>query len=134
MGCLMSTDLASCTRLLSLMHIEYIAHLIIRRLPNPLYKQIKGLVVHAENFATLSTLEQLKIGNRYDLLGLYRGIPVHEKGNYNKNNYPDTIFLYRAPLIRYSQGSGELIDRVIMSVLIHEIGHHLSLAPHEIMD
>lgn len=121
-----------CTPLLSLAGIEKIAHSTIEMLPRTIYRQIKNINIKTENFATTKVLRDLKVCNKYDLLGLYSGIPLHEKDLIDDPFVQDTIFLYRGPLIKYTMESHDSIDSVIGNVLIQEVGHHLGLAPHKL--
>ena len=123
---------ASCTPLLSLASIEEIAYTTIKMLPRTIYKQIQNIHIKTENFATANALKELNVANKYDLLGLYSGIPLHEKEFTNEQLIEDTIFLYRGPLIKYSRESRDSINSVIGSVLIQEVGHHLGLEPHKL--
>ncbi|PIZ34189.1 MAG: hypothetical protein COY39_00795 [Alphaproteobacteria bacterium CG_4_10_14_0_8_um_filter_37_21] len=123
---------ASCTPLLSLASIEEIAHTTIKMLPRTIYKQIKNIHIKTENFATHKVLRELNVANKYDLLGLYSGIPLHEKNLLEEQLIQDTILLYRGPLIKYTRDSHDSINSVIGNVLIQEVGHHLGLAPHKL--
>jgi predicted Zn-dependent protease with MMP-like domain len=121
-----------CTPLLSLASIEEIAYTSMKMLPRTIYKQVQNIELKVENFATTKILKELNIDNKYDLLGLYSGVPLHEKKLINKPTIIDTIYLYRGPLIKYTRVSCDSINSVICSVLIQEVGHHLGLEPHKI--
>ena len=123
---------SSYTPLLSLASIEEIAHTAIKMLPRTIYKQIKNIDIKTENFATGTVLRELNLRNKYDLLGLYSGIPIHEKDLIDEPLIQDTIVLYRGPLIKYTRESRDSIHSVIGNVLIQEVGHHLGLEPHKL--
>jgi hypothetical protein len=76
-----------------------------------------------ENFADQETLDSLNIDNKYDLLGLYRGIPIPSKSK-RSSDLQDRIFLYRCPLIRYAREYEHDINTLTRHVLLHEMGHH----------
>ncbi len=57
-----------------------------------------------------------------DLLGLYDGIALTERGQYGFGELPDRIILYREPLLAACADLGELRDEVHIT-LVHEIGH-----------
>jgi len=57
-----------------------------------------------------------------DLLGLYDGVALTERGNYGFGELPDRIILYREPLLDVSADLGELHDQVHVT-LVHEIAH-----------
>jgi predicted Zn-dependent protease with MMP-like domain len=45
---------------------------------------------------------------------------------------PDTIFLYREPILVEWIETGEDLFRLVRNVLIHEIGHHFGFSDDEI--
>ena len=57
-----------------------------------------------------------------DLLGLYDGVAVTERGNYGFGELPDRIVLYREPLLDISEDLDELKDQIHVT-LVHEIAH-----------
>jgi predicted Zn-dependent protease with MMP-like domain len=96
----------------------------INSLPEKFKKATSSLIIKVENFADQETLESLKIIDKYDLLGLYRGTPLPAKRSSASIPLPDIIFLYRCPLIRYARDNGETLEALVHHVMIHEIGHH----------
>ena len=60
-----------------------------------------------------------------DLLGLYHGIPLTERGDM-AGMPPDTISIYRVPLEESFPDPGELRDEIRITVL-HELAHYFGL-------
>ena len=60
-----------------------------------------------------------------DLLGLYRGVPLPERGDM-AGMPPDTISIYRVPLEESFPDPGELQEEIRITVL-HELGHYFGL-------
>lgn len=60
-----------------------------------------------------------------ELLGLYDGIPLTERGEYYEN-IPDVITIFKGPHERCFDTREEVIDEVRKTV-IHEIGHYFGL-------
>lgn len=119
-----------CFQLYSLRCIEDIASSIIKNLPIGLIDKTKGLKICVENFASRQTLDRLKIENRYDLLGLYQGIPYSQKSiNIIEE---DALFLYRGPIIRYTQEFKEDIESVIYQIILQEMSHHFRMSAHQL--
>ena len=60
-----------------------------------------------------------------DLFGLYQGVPLTERG-FEAPIQPDTISIYRRPLVEEFADVGELRDEIRITVL-HELGHYFGL-------
>ncbi|MCH7892312.1 MAG: metallopeptidase family protein [Gemmatimonadetes bacterium] len=61
-----------------------------------------------------------------DLLGLYAGIPLEDKGLAGDQVLPDRIYIFRDNLVKMCESREELIAEIRVTVL-HEIGHHFGL-------
>ena len=57
-----------------------------------------------------------------DLLGLYDGVAVTERGSYGMGELPDRIIVYREPHLEQCATIDELRDEV-HTTLVHEIAH-----------
>ncbi len=57
-----------------------------------------------------------------DVLGLYDGVALTERGQYGFGELPDRIILYREPLLDISHDFEELRDQIHVT-LVHEIAH-----------
>jgi predicted Zn-dependent protease with MMP-like domain len=57
-----------------------------------------------------------------DLLGLYDGVSLTERGQYGFGEMPDRIILYREPLLEVSDDEEQLRDEIHVT-LVHEIAH-----------
>ena len=61
-----------------------------------------------------------------DLLGLYAGIPLEDKGLASDQVLPDRIYIFRDNLVKMCESREELVAEIRITVL-HEIGHHFGL-------
>ncbi|WP_157156488.1 MULTISPECIES: metallopeptidase family protein [unclassified Diaminobutyricimonas] len=61
-----------------------------------------------------------------DLLGLYDGVAVTERGQYGFGELPDRIILFREPLLDISADLDELRDQIHVT-LVHEIAHYYGI-------
>jgi predicted Zn-dependent protease with MMP-like domain len=61
-----------------------------------------------------------------DLLGLYEGIPLTERGDYGGLVMPDRIFLYRFALCEGCETEEDLVEEVLVTV-VHELAHHFGI-------
>ena len=70
--------------------------------------------------------EDLPEDGSLDLLGLYDGIALTERGQYGFGELPDRIILYRLPLLDICDSLEELKDQIHVT-LVHEIAHFFGL-------
>ena len=61
-----------------------------------------------------------------DLLGLYVGTPLTERGSEYTFHAPDQVFVFRGPLLRMCRDSEELAEEIEITV-VHEIAHHFGI-------
>ena len=61
-----------------------------------------------------------------DLLGLYDGVAVTERGQYGFGELPDRIILYREPLLAVAADIDDLKDQIHVT-LVHEIAHYYGI-------
>ncbi len=61
-----------------------------------------------------------------DLLGLYMGTPLENKGVEGGALLPDRILIFRDNLCAMCETRDELIEEIRITVL-HEVGHHFGL-------
>lgn len=62
-----------------------------------------------------------------DLLGLYDGVPLTERGSgWGLGNLPDRITLFQGPLTRMCDDLDDLREEIAVTV-VHEIAHHFGI-------
>jgi predicted Zn-dependent protease with MMP-like domain len=66
-----------------------------------------------------------------DLLGLYEGIPLTERGWDYAGVLPDRISIYRLPLCEMCRDEQELVDEIAVTV-VHELAHHCGIDDDEL--
>jgi predicted Zn-dependent protease with MMP-like domain len=105
--------------------IERIGRQVLDELPDLFRAHVQGVVIKVEDFPDEETEREMELESPYDLLGLYRGVPVGHGSELGPPRQDvDMIFLYRAPLLHYWCETGEPLDEIVRNTLIHEIGHH----------
>jgi predicted Zn-dependent protease with MMP-like domain len=67
-----------------------------------------------------------------DLLGLYEGVALTERGQYGFGELPDRIILYREPLLAAAEGSIDTLRDEIHVTLVHEIAHYFGIDDDEL--
>jgi predicted Zn-dependent protease with MMP-like domain len=61
-----------------------------------------------------------------ELLGLYEGIPLTERGEWYGGVLPDRITIYRMPTLRVCGTRDDVVEEVRVTVA-HEIAHHFGI-------
>ncbi len=61
-----------------------------------------------------------------DLLGLYEGHALTERGWHYGGVLPDRITIYRKPILRICETEEDVVEEVAITV-IHEIAHHFGI-------
>ena len=109
-----------------------LAEAALAALPPRLSRHVEGLAIMVEDMADEETLADLQIESAWELTGLYRGIPMTERSVSDPVRLPDTIMLYRDPILIEWIETGEDLGRLVGSVLVHEIAHHFGFSDAEI--
>jgi predicted Zn-dependent protease with MMP-like domain len=68
-----------------------------------------------------------------DVLGLYDGVAITERGTYGFGELPDRIILYREPLLAAVAGLDELREQIHVT-LVHEIAHYYGIDDAQLHD
>jgi predicted Zn-dependent protease with MMP-like domain len=79
--------------------------------------------------AVMSNVELLVVDRHEaepDLLGLYEGIPLTERGDTYAGALPDRIMIYRLSILAICDTVFDVIEEVRITV-IHEIAHHFGI-------
>ena len=63
-----------------------------------------------------------------NLLGLYEGIPLTQRGMWYTNVLPDRITLFRRTIRWASRGDPDELQRLVRDTVIHEIAHHFGIS------
>ena len=66
-----------------------------------------------------------------DLLGLYEGHALTERGWDYAGVLPDRITIYRGPTLRACDTEDDVVDEVAVTV-VHEIAHHFGIDDHRL--
>jgi len=61
-----------------------------------------------------------------NLLGLYFGVPLTQRGSTYVGLLPDTIHIYRLPILRQCRTPADVVEQVRTTV-VHEVAHHFGI-------
>jgi predicted Zn-dependent protease with MMP-like domain len=101
-------------------------------IPKELRDLVRGAAIVVEDVADEETAAEVGLESPWALTGLYRGTPLTEKSIFDAPMEPDTITLYREPILLEWVETGEDLFRLVRNVLIHEIAHHFGFSDDDI--
>lgn len=61
-----------------------------------------------------------------ELLGLYSGTPLTERGTWYAGSLPDQITIFRQPTLQICQSLEDVVAEVRITV-VHEVAHHFGI-------
>lgn len=108
----------------------------LARVPARYATRVANLAVLVEDAPAPEVLAAEGLGPGETLLGLYHGVPLSARGEFYSGALPDTITLYRVPLMEEAHAlavagrapGGEAALRLaIRETLWHELGHYFGL-------
>ena len=97
--------------------IEDLAYEAFQTIPAVLRAQVEGVAIRVVDLPDRRTCRDLELESPYDLLGLYHGVPIDERSVSDVPQTVDMIFLYRLPLLEYTEDTGEDLYDVVRHVL-----------------
>ncbi|MCC6008743.1 MAG: metallopeptidase family protein [Rhodobacteraceae bacterium] len=102
-------------------------------LPDPFATAAAEVALRVEDFPSDSMLDDLGIDSPFDLTGLYEGIPMTEKSVMDQPGQPDTIWLFRRPILEEWIERGDVaLGHLVGHVLVHEMAHHFGWSDDDI--
>ena len=112
--------------------IEELARQSVENLPLAFREVARTVAIRVADFAAEEVLEEMQM-EPFDLTGLYEGIPLTEKSNWDVPQGPDTVCLYRRPILdEWSERGNVTIAELVAHVTIHEFAHHFGWSDDDI--
>ncbi len=113
--------------------IETLAREAIGRLPEAFARAARAVVLRVEDFAPDDLLADLDLADPFDLTGLYDGIPLTEKSVTDQPTQPDTIWLFRRPILdEWADRGNVTLGEMVAHVMVHELAHHFGWSDDDI--
>ena len=113
--------------------IERLARSTVAELPTAFREAAEAVAVRVEDFAPDEVLEEMDVEDAFDLTGLYDGVPMTEKSVMDTVDRPDTIWLFRRPILDEWAERGDVsLGQLVAHILIHELAHHFGWSDEDI--
>ncbi|MBX4209553.1 metallopeptidase family protein [Candidatus Parcubacteria bacterium] len=113
-------------------NFEEIVARAYEKLPRWIKEKMKNVAVTVEDLVDSQTVADMNLDDHMDLLGLYKGVPQTERTVMAGFELPDTIVLYRMPILDEALDSGKPVEDVVFETLWHEIAHHFGLSEEDV--
>jgi predicted Zn-dependent protease with MMP-like domain len=97
----------------------------IGELPQELLTQLDNVAIVVHQWPSREQMEEAELEHRSELLGLYEGIPLTDRENYNLV-LPDKITIFQGPVEALHQSPREMAREISVTVA-HEIAHHFGI-------
>jgi predicted Zn-dependent protease with MMP-like domain len=112
---------------------EEIAEDAFDHLPDELKLRVENVQVVVEDYPTPEQLRRVRLKSREQLLGLYEGVPLSQRGTWYgiTPTLPDRISLFQMNIEAVCRTENE-VEQKIRAVLIHEIAHHFGMDEQQI--
>ena len=100
-------------------------------IPRKFKELIQNVAVLVEDFPSPDTIRTMGLRSKYDLFGLYHGVPLDKRGSYYGNVPPDVILIYQIP-IESACATEEDIREQVRDTVVHEVGHFFGFSDTEL--
>ena len=104
------------------------AKAVIDALPTDFREPLSEVVLSVEEFAAPDQLAAVGLTDKWELSGLYEGVPLPERSSWQTGALPPKITLFRQPLLLEWRETGVGLGDLIRHVTIHEAGHHFGFS------
>lgn len=95
-------------------------------LPPDIAEAMTNVAVIVEQWPSPETLREMGLRSRYELLGLYEGVPLGNRDTGYGAVLPDRITIFQGP-IQSLGNSEEQLKEEVRRVVVHEIAHHFGI-------
>lgn len=106
----------------------------IDTIPAKFAQKVRNLAIVIEDEPSDELLDEMDMDDPSDLLGLYQGTPLNERGFGYGNVLPDRITLFQFSIEDDANDDPDEIVVAIGETLIHELGHYFGMTEEQIMD
>jgi predicted Zn-dependent protease with MMP-like domain len=100
-------------------------------IPAAFRRRMENIAVVVEDWPPPEVLDELEIEDPHELLGLYQGVPLDERGATPGGALPDRIAIYQRPIEALSEDPAQ-VRSIVRDTVIHEVGHYFGLSDEEI--
>ncbi|MEM8788395.1 MAG: metallopeptidase family protein [Pseudomonadota bacterium] len=117
----------------SLDRIETLADAARDGLPAAFRSAAQAVALRVVDWPDDDMLDGLDLESAYELTGLYDGVPLTEKSVMDIPPAPDTIWLFRRPILDEWAERGDIaLADLVAHIYVHELAHHFGWSDEQI--
>ncbi len=105
---------------------ERLVERAVEGLPEEFRTRLENVDVVVEDWPAHHELARLGLRSRYELLGLYQGVPLTKRGGHYGLVPPDKVTIFQRPIEAKCRDDSK-ITAEIGRVVRHEIAHHFGI-------
>lgn len=117
----------------SIADIEALAYDARMRLPPAFVEKALEVGIRVENMPSAGMLAEMEIVDPFELTAVYEGIPLTQKSVTDQPTAPDTVFLFRRPILDEWASRGDVsLAELVAHIIVHEFAHHFGWSDDDI--
>jgi len=97
----------------------------IWELPQELLERLDNVAILVQQWPSSDQMAEIELDSEYVLLGLYEGIPLTDREDYNLV-LPDKITIFQRPVEAMCHTREEMARQIKITVA-HEVAHHFGI-------
>lgn len=100
----------------------------------PAFKEAaEKIALRVVDWPDKAMLAEVGLQHAHELTGLYEGIPLTQKSFFDQPLAPDTVWLFRQPILREWRERGNVdLAHLVAHVTVHEFAHHFGWSDEDI--
>ena len=99
----------------------------LETLPDYIQEHLRNVDIVVSDWPSATELRAVGLKNRYQLLGLYQGVPLTRRTTHYGMVLPDKITIFRMPIERICR-TREAVMRQVQRTVVHELAHHFGIS------
>ncbi|MFN3208383.1 MAG: metallopeptidase family protein [Roseovarius sp.] len=117
----------------SLDWMEDVARRTVAGFPQAFSEAARSVAIHVSEWPDREMLDSLDMTDPAELTGLYDGIPMTMKSVFDQPSGPDTVWLFRQPILAEWRDRGDVdLADLVAHVTVHEFAHHFGWSDEDI--
>ncbi|ROU03516.1 metallopeptidase family protein [Histidinibacterium lentulum] len=112
--------------------IEEIAREAVEALPEAFRPAARAVALRVVDFPPDDILRDME-AEPFELTGLYDGVPMTEKSVMDVALRPDTVWLFRRPILdEWAERGNVTLTELVTHITVHEFAHHFGWSDEDI--